>query len=106
MELYLSAAWRLWRELPPVVRSRDRDHVRAAAGAVLRALDDAVAAFVDSHQATRRELVRHEESLRREFIDDLVATKDGKVVVLVPGSVEGPRTRSTSPSWSNPNLVD
>lgn len=146
VELYLSAAWRLWRELPPVVHSRDRDQVRAAAGAVLRVVDDAVAVFVDSHQAARREMIRHEESLRREFIDDLlrgdadvsrlveraepfgldlgrshrialaepngsqravdraatvleravverfgdrevlVATKDGKVVVLVPGS--------------------
>jgi sugar diacid utilization regulator len=72
VELYLSAAWRLWRELPPAVRSRDRDHVRAAAGAVLRVLDDAVAVFVDSHQAARREMIRHEESLRREFIDDLL----------------------------------
>ena len=146
VELYLSAAWRLWGELPLVVRSRDREHVRAAAGAVLRVIDDAVAVFVDSHQAARREMIRHEESLRREFIDDLlrgdadvsrlveraepfgldlgqshrialaepneseqsvdraaivieravvdrfgdrevlVATKDGKVVVLVPGS--------------------
>ena len=146
VELYLSAAWRLWRELPLVVRSRDRDHVSAAAEAVLRVLNDAVGVFVDSHQAGRREMIRHEESLRREFIDDLlrgdanvsglveraepfgldlgrshrvalaapgdprddvdraaivleravverfgdrdvlVATKDGKVVVLVPGS--------------------
>lgn len=72
VELYLSAAWRLWRELPLVVRSRDRDHVRAAAEAVLRVLDDAVGVFVDSHQATRREMIRQEESLRREFIDDLL----------------------------------
>lgn len=148
VELYLSAAWRLWRELPPYVRSRDREHVSAAAGAVLRVVDDAVAVFVDSHQAARRDMIRHEESLRREFVDDLlrgdadvsrlveraepfgldlgrshrvalaepdragqpvdraaivleravvarfgdrevlVATKDGKVVVLVPGSTE------------------
>ena len=72
VELYLSAAWRLWGELPLVVRSRDREHVRAAAGAVLRAIDDAVAVLVDSHQAARREMIRHEESLRREFIDDLL----------------------------------
>jgi sugar diacid utilization regulator len=72
VELYLSAAWRLWRELPLEVRSRDRDHVRAAAEAVLRVLNDAVGVFVDSHQATRREMIRQEESLRREFIDDLL----------------------------------
>lgn len=72
VELYLSAAWRLWRELPVVVRSRDREHVRAAAEAVLRVVDDAVGVFVESHQAARREMIRQEESLRREFIDDLL----------------------------------
>lgn len=72
VELYLSAAWRLWRELPMAVRSRDRDKVRAAAEAVLRVLDDAVGAFVDGHQSARREMIRYEEALRREFIDDLL----------------------------------
>jgi GGDEF-like domain len=72
VELYLSAAWRLWRELPMVVRSRDREKVRAAAEAVLRVLDDAVAALVESHQSARREMIRYEDSLRREFVDDLL----------------------------------
>jgi sugar diacid utilization regulator len=72
VELYLSAAWRLWRELPMAARSRDRDKVRAAAEAVLRVLDDAVGALVDGHQSARREMTRHEEALRREFIDDLL----------------------------------
>lgn len=70
--LYMSAAWRLWRELPMVVRSRDREKVRAAAEAVLRVLDDAVGALVDGHQTARREMIRHEEASRREFIDDLL----------------------------------
>lgn len=82
VELYLSAAWRLWRELPLVVRSRDREHVRAAAEAVLRVLNDAVGVFVESHQAARREMIRHEESLRREFIDDLLRG-DASVARLV-----------------------
>ena len=72
VQLYLSAAWRLWRQLPVVVRSRDPEKVRAAAEAVLRVLDDAVAALVDGHQAARREMIRHEAALRREFIDDLL----------------------------------
>jgi sugar diacid utilization regulator len=72
VELYLSAAWRSWRELPTVMRSRDSEKVRASAEAVLRAVDDAVAALVDSHQQARRELIRHEEALRREFVDDLL----------------------------------
>jgi sugar diacid utilization regulator len=70
--LYLSAAWRLWRELPMVVRSRDREKVRDAAEAVLRVLDDAVEVLVESHQSARRDLIRHEEALRREFVDDLL----------------------------------
>jgi sugar diacid utilization regulator len=108
---------------------------------------------VESHQAARREMIRHEESLRREFIDDLlrgdanvsrlveraepfgldlgrphrvalaapgeagdveraaivleravvdrfgdrevlVATKDGMVVVLVPGSADRSKRRT------------
>src|SRR4051794_3077648 len=72
VELYLSAAWRLWQGLPVVVRRRDRDKVRAAAGAVLRVLDDAVSALVDGYTSARREMIRSEEALRREFIDDLL----------------------------------
>jgi sugar diacid utilization regulator len=72
VDLYLSAAWRLWRQLPVVARSSDPEKVRTAAEAVLRSLDDAVAALVDGHQSERREMVRHEEALRREFVDDLL----------------------------------
>jgi sugar diacid utilization regulator len=72
VELYLSAAWRLWQDLPAVVLTRDRDKVRAAADAVLRVLYDAVGVLVDGYQAARRDMIRWEESLRREFIDDLL----------------------------------
>ncbi|MGI8882599.1 MAG: PucR family transcriptional regulator [Jatrophihabitans sp.] len=72
VDLYLSAAWRLWRELPMIVRSRDREKVRAAAEAVLRVLDDSVGALVDGHQSARRDMIRYEEALRREFVDDLL----------------------------------
>ena len=72
VDLYLSAAWRLWRELPVVVRSNDPETVRSAAEAVLRVLDDAVGVLVDGHQSERREMIRHEEALRREFVDDLL----------------------------------
>ncbi|MGY1771351.1 PucR family transcriptional regulator [Blastococcus sp. SYSU D00813] len=154
VDLYLSAAWRLWRQLPAVARSADPEKVRTAAEAVLRVLDDAVGVLVDGHQAERRALIRHEESLRREFVDDLlrgdadvsrmvqraepfgidlgaphhvalaqpgdgdvavdraaialerrvvdrfgdrdvlVATKDGRVVVVVPGAPGGPSSGS------------
>jgi DNA-binding PucR family transcriptional regulator len=72
VNLYLSAAWRLWRELPHVVRSSDSEFVRGAADAVLQVAGDAVAAFVDAHEDERREAIRREEASRREFIDDLL----------------------------------
>jgi sugar diacid utilization regulator len=72
VDLYLSAAWRLWRQLPVVVRSSDPENVRRAAEAVLRVLDDAIGVLVDGHQAERRAMIRQEEALRVEFIDDLL----------------------------------
>lgn len=72
VDLYLSAAWRLWRALPVEHRSRDPEKVRRSAEAVLRCLDDAVGALVAGHQAERQDLIRHEEALRREFVDDLL----------------------------------
>jgi sugar diacid utilization regulator len=72
VDLYLSAAWRLWQEIPAVVRSRDREKVRTAAEAVLRVVNDAVEVLVEGHQAARRQLIRQEESARREFVDDLL----------------------------------
>jgi sugar diacid utilization regulator len=72
VQLYLSAARRLWQDLPMVVRSRDREAVRAAAAAVLNVIDDAVATLADGYAVARRELVRREETLRRELIDDLL----------------------------------
>jgi sugar diacid utilization regulator len=72
VDLYLSAAWRLWRQLPVVVRSSDSEKVRRAAEAVLRVLDDAIGVLVDGHQAERREMIRREEAQRAEFVDDLL----------------------------------
>jgi sugar diacid utilization regulator len=72
VDLYLSAAWRLWQEIPMIVRSRNRDKVRAAAEAVLRVINDAVEVLVEGHQAARRQMIRQEESARREFVDDLL----------------------------------
>jgi sugar diacid utilization regulator len=72
VDLYLSAAWRLWRQLPVVERSSDPEKVRSAAEAVLRVLDDAIGVLVEGHQSERREMIRHEEALRAEFVDDLL----------------------------------
>jgi sugar diacid utilization regulator len=72
VDLYLSAARRVWTELPAVVRERDNKAVRAAAAAVLHVVDDAVASFADGHAEAGRELIRREETLRRELVDDLL----------------------------------
>ncbi|NYJ07231.1 PucR family transcriptional regulator [Petropleomorpha daqingensis] len=72
VDLYLSAAWRLWRQLPVVERSSDPEKVRRAAEAVLRVLDDAISVLVAGHQAERRAMIRQEETLRVEFVDDLL----------------------------------
>src|SRR5690606_41753240 len=60
VNLYLSAAWRLWQEIPAVVRTRDRDAVSAAAQAVLRVVNDAVRALVDRSEEHTSELQSRE----------------------------------------------
>ncbi|MEV0163371.1 PucR family transcriptional regulator [Nonomuraea fuscirosea] len=72
VQLYLSAARRLWQDLPMAVRSRDREAVRAATTAVLHVIDVAVATLAEGYADARRDLVRREETLRRELIDDLL----------------------------------
>jgi sugar diacid utilization regulator len=72
VQLYLSAARRLWQQLPAVVRARDNAAVRAAAAAVLHVLNEAVARLVEGYTDARRQMARWEETLRREFIDDLL----------------------------------
>ena len=72
VQLYLSAARLLWAELPMVIRSRDSRAVRAAAEAVLHVVDAAVASLAEGYAEARRQMVRWEETLRREFIEDLL----------------------------------
>ncbi|HEX5120164.1 MAG TPA: helix-turn-helix domain-containing protein [Pseudonocardiaceae bacterium] len=72
VDLYLSAAWRVWPTLPAVGAS-DAQTVRAAGSAVLHVVDDAVAAVATGFVSARRAMVRREESLRREFVDDLLS---------------------------------
>jgi sugar diacid utilization regulator len=75
MDLYLSAAWRLWRHLPEVRAAAGPSGgagVVAAGEAMLRAVDDAVAALADGYQSARRRLGREQEGARRRFLDDLL----------------------------------
>ena len=72
VELYVSATWRLWRRLPAVAIGGDAEQVRLAGEAVLRVVNDGLAALTDGYLAARRQMVRREEALRRELIDDLL----------------------------------
>jgi len=72
VSLYLSAARRVWDDLPALIRKRSSAEVRAAAEALLQVTEDAVAAFTEGHAEAGREMIRQEETLRRELIDDLL----------------------------------
>ncbi|MFI5486753.1 PucR family transcriptional regulator [Micromonospora echinaurantiaca] len=72
VQLYLSAARRLWQQSPQLARATDSEVVRAAAEAVLHVVDAAVATLAEGFAVARRELVRREEALRRELVDDLL----------------------------------
>jgi hypothetical protein len=83
LDLYLSAAWRLWRHLPAVIDAEQSPSGVVVAGEVmLHAVDDVVAALAEGYQLARRALVRAQVSARREFIDDLLSGSAGVVSVL------------------------
>lgn len=74
LDLYLSAAWRLWRHLPAVTGAAEDPHGVVVAGEViLHAVDDVVAVLAEGYQLARRALVRAQVSARREFVDDLLS---------------------------------
>jgi hypothetical protein len=72
VDLYLSAGWRLWRDVPEVSRG-DAGQVRAAALSMLRAADDGVAALVEGYQLALADLGRLHESTKREVLESLLA---------------------------------
>lgn len=73
IDLYSSSAWRLWRHLP-VVQQGDSDpgSVVTAGEVMLRAVDDAIAALAEGYQLAQHDLIRAQESARRELVDDLL----------------------------------
>ncbi len=73
LDLYLSAAWRLWPHLPAVEHATDDPAAVVRAGEVmLRSVDDAVAALTEGYQLARRDVVAGQAAARREFVDDLL----------------------------------
>lgn len=73
LDLYLSATWRLWEEIASRVERSSPISVAGVAAALFRSADDAAAAIAEGYERAQRRTVRLEESLRREFIDDLLA---------------------------------
>jgi len=88
VDLFLSATWRLWRELPgdPSVAA-----LRAAGLAVLRAADDAVAAAAGGFEQASLTVARRDEAERREFFDDLLSGRGQVGDLIVRGDQLGLR---------------
>jgi sugar diacid utilization regulator len=89
VDLYLSATWRLWRELPADTGSPKL--LRAAVLAVLRAADDAVAAAAAGFERAILSVARREEAERREFFEDLLSGRGGVGDLLARGERLGLR---------------
>ena len=89
VDLFLSATWRLWRELPS---DGDSPAVLRAAGlAVLRAADDAVAAAAEGFERGYLSVARRDEAERREFFDDLLSGRGSVGDVMERGERLGLR---------------
>jgi hypothetical protein len=88
VDLFLSATWRLWRELPG---DRSVAALRAAGLAVLRAADDAVAAAAGGFEQASLTVARREEGERREFFDDLLSGRGRVGDLIVRGDQLGLR---------------
>ena len=88
VDLFLSATWRLWRELPA---GTSLAAVRAAGLAVLRAADDAVAAAAEGFERAHLAVARREEAERREFFDDLLSGRGRVGDLIVRGDLLGLR---------------
>lgn len=89
VDLFLSATWRLWRELP--ADTGREPGLRAAGLAVLRAADDAVAAAAEGFERAHLSLARREEGERREFFDDLLSGRGGAGDLIARGERLGLR---------------
>ena len=89
VDLFLSATWRLWRELPGTGDTLTA--LRAAGLAVLRAADDAVAAAAEGFERGYLSVARRDEVERREFFDDLLSGRGSVADVMERGERLGLR---------------
>jgi len=85
VDLFLSATWRLWRELPGLA------DLRAAGLGVMHAADDAVAAAAEGFERAHLSIARREEAERLEFVDDLLSGRGAAADLLTRGERLGLR---------------
>ena len=84
VDLYLSAAWRLWPTLPQVLRAPQDPHGVVRAGSImLRATDDAAAEIAEGYQLARRDLVRTAAAQRSDFVEALLTGSGAQIGALV-----------------------
>ncbi|MEH1127189.1 PucR family transcriptional regulator [Micromonospora sp. CPCC 206061] len=76
INLYLVATRLAWPLLPGVRGAARPEQLRLSGESVLRAADAAVMTLTEGYEEVQRWVVRREESLRREFIDDLLDGRD------------------------------
>jgi hypothetical protein len=84
VDLYLSAAWRMWPTLPAVQQAgRDPQAVVRAGSIMLRATDDAAAQIAEGYQLARRDLVRWAVAARSDFVETLLTGNGTGIGTLV-----------------------
>jgi sugar diacid utilization regulator len=76
IEQHLTQTWRSWTTLPGVESADNAEAVKKVGEAVFRAAEDAVSELTKGYEETQRWTMRTEESLRREFVDDLLTGRD------------------------------
>jgi hypothetical protein len=86
VDLYLTAARLGWPSLTPGTTTTATGDLQRVGAAVLAAVDDVVAAVCEGHEDARRTASQAEESLRREFVDDLLTggSRDAQLVERAP----------------------
>lgn len=89
VDLFLSATWRLWRDLPSTPAGASAP--RSAGLWVLRAADDAVAAAAEGFERAQLSIARREEAERFEFFDDLLSGRGSVSELLIRGERMGLR---------------
>jgi sugar diacid utilization regulator len=76
VKAHLAEVRRSWGTLPGVAAAANTDALKRTTEAVFRAAEDGVDELTKGYEENQRWTVRRDESLRREFIDDLLTGRD------------------------------